>query len=147
MSSIERGLYSGAAPAAQTWLRTVVLRHEMPDGTWHLDWMLERDSPDERRLVTFRTREPVHESGVERFQAERIRDHRAVYLEQEGAVPGDRGVVQRLGSGRLRWLRLDGEAMSLLVDFGAGECGWVGSPASAGTGSLGGALWVFRREV
>ena len=33
---------------------TVQLRHELPDGTWHIDWMLARDPVGRRPLITFR---------------------------------------------------------------------------------------------
>lgn len=77
--------------------RFVVLRHSVPDGSWHLDWMIEtRPSagPDDRSLLTFRTTSLPTESPT--FEAERIGDHRACYLDFEGHLGAGRGLVTRV---------------------------------------------------
>jgi hypothetical protein len=53
----------------------------------HFDILLERDAPDERRAIAFRVAQLPDFFGGVPFVAERIRDHRAVYLEYEGPVP------------------------------------------------------------
>ncbi|MFO0785891.1 MAG: ATP-binding cassette domain-containing protein [Phycisphaerales bacterium] len=77
--------------------RCVVLRHDLPDGTSHLDWMLERRDPA-AGLLSFRLSigSDVERPGV--IEAERIGDHRREYLEREGPVSGGRGSVRRLAS-------------------------------------------------
>lgn len=92
--------------------RAVILRHDLPDGTWHYDWMIERSIPDleprpgsgpERRLLTFRLdpapTPPPADPGGGPFEAVRLPDHRARYLEYEGPVSSDRGRVTRVASG------------------------------------------------
>ncbi|MCL4222684.1 MAG: hypothetical protein KJZ65_15100 [Phycisphaerales bacterium] len=82
-------------------LRFVVLRHTAPDGAWHFDWMIEtRPSagPDDRTLLTFRT--AVLPTEAPAFEAERIGDHRARYLDFQGDLGGLRGHVERIAAGR-----------------------------------------------
>jgi len=90
--------------------RTVLLVHRMPDGTVHEDWMLERDSTDERRLVTFRLatgqlqraiamlRGGAHKTRII-IQADRIPDHRARYLDFQGEIRDGLGRVDRIAAG------------------------------------------------
>ena len=127
-------------------MRTVVLRHEMPDGTWHYDWMLERAGGDERRLVTFRVEHRPDQAGVAGFEGHRIRDHRAIYLDHEGEVPGERGTVTRLAQGVMRWVRCDGEVMSVVVEYGSGPLWWIGQSTEGGRRASGAALWMFRLQ-
>lgn len=78
----------------------VLLRHTLPDGSWHCDWMLERPADAaERRLITFRTHARVDSPAVVGFLAERLDDHRAAYLSYQGEVSGGQGTVRRLASG------------------------------------------------
>lgn len=84
--------------------RFVLLRHELPDGSWHFDWLLDpggpRQHPDERRLLAFRTRQRPEVAGAEGFGAQQLPDHRLLYLDFEGELPGaTRGKVQRLMQG------------------------------------------------
>ena len=91
-------------------MRTVLLRHSTPDGASHLDWMIEPlggasdDDPDARCLTTFRIeREPDDVvTSVRGFDAARLPDHRAVYLDVfEHELSGGRGRVVRVASGRV----------------------------------------------
>ncbi|MGQ0629315.1 MAG: hypothetical protein ACT4PL_14595, partial [Phycisphaerales bacterium] len=87
-----------------------LLRHDLNDGSWHHDWLLEvRGSPvgeDARVLMavrfgaggvgTFPDRAGVSGLGVW------LPDHRRRSLDFEGpigGVGGGRGIVQRLGQG------------------------------------------------
>lgn len=79
--------------------RWVLLRHEMPDGSWHSDWMIERRGVDGGALVTFRVQERPDDASVCVLSAVRIGDHRREYLEYEGEVSGGRGRVTRVASG------------------------------------------------
>lgn len=81
--------------------RWVLLRHTLPDGTSHHDWMLERCDHSHAGLLTFRLADGVRptDGGVRSFGAEYLPPHRREYLEYEGPVSGDRGWVQRVDSG------------------------------------------------
>lgn len=111
---------------------TVLLRHELPDGSWHVDWMIARHASSESLLITFRLPERLDAVEPGRtLNAERIGDHRAAYLRHEGAVSGNRGHVTRLRSGavveaqeaddarstdlRVHWGRPQGDACSQSV--------------------------------
>ncbi len=76
--------------------RCVLLRHTLPDGAAHIDWLLEREAGEEG-LLTFRLAERPDRAG--RLVAQQLPDHRRAYLEFEGEVSGGRGRVDRLGAG------------------------------------------------
>lgn len=83
-------------------LPTVLLRHELPDGTHHLDWMLAIDDGLESPLMTFRADRRIDALAAgERLELARIGDHRRVYLQYEGPISGGRGEVSRVRSGRI----------------------------------------------
>ncbi len=73
----------------------VLLEHETPDGARHFDWLIERPGvADEHRLIAFRcAHDPTRDAPI---PAERMPDHRALYLDYEGPIAGDRGSVRRL---------------------------------------------------
>ncbi len=123
--------------------RTVVLRHELPDGSHHFDWMLERlgcmGGDEDRSLVTFRlSGSPV---GVNTLDAEAIADHRKRYLWYEGPVSDQRGHVTRVASGECQWLRHEDGGFEVMVklDQEPGEALWVGHPVA-------GAIWRLVRH-
>lgn len=74
--------------------RFVVLRHEVGDAV-HWDLMLEHGE----RLATWRLSRPPSRRSAELIPAERIGEHRRAYLDYEGPVSGDRGVVIRHDAG------------------------------------------------
>lgn len=109
---------------------TVQLRHTLPDGSSHIDWLIAQDAAGERPLITFRLARPLHRppttdespgvaavesaaeeetgQGGERGQSrrwaldgERLPDHRPKYLAYEGPISNDRGHVVRIAAGRL----------------------------------------------
>lgn len=95
---------------------TVLLQHDLPDGTSHVDWMLDLDPQGRAGLVTFRLGRRVDELAPgERLAAERIGDHRRLYLEHEGEVGGDRGRVRRLARGRIEAIQELGDTWALVV--------------------------------
>ena len=75
-------------------LQWVVLKHTLPDGTWHYDWLLEpaADAP----LLTLRAHAPLAEGT---FAIERLPDHRRIYLTYEGPISNNRGHVTRQQQG------------------------------------------------
>ena len=86
----------------QVELPTVQLRHELPDRTWHVDWLIARDPAGSQPLVTFRlTRRLETLATGQAMDIQRIADHRPAYLEFEGPVSGGRGEVTRLARGLL----------------------------------------------
>lgn len=86
--------FSRAAPG-----RTVLLRHYLPDRSWHYDWLIEPPGGDEpERVPTLRLRiRPDEASGP--FAAALLEPHRRAYLTYQGPVSGDRGAVRRIASG------------------------------------------------
>jgi hypothetical protein len=85
-----------------------MLRHDLPDGSTHWDWLIERVTGEER-VLTFRLESPwpiLDDLSADAFRAERLDDHRAMYLEYEGQVSGDRGEVLRVASGSVDWTHL-----------------------------------------
>lgn len=78
--------------------RWVLLRHELPDGTWHYDWMIEEEGNE--GLVCFRVMERIDQLAPgARFEGEHLADHRRAYLEYEGQISGGRGRVSRVAAG------------------------------------------------
>ncbi len=93
--------------------RWVLLKHSEPDGRCHLDWMLEQSGTD--RLLTFRLAEGVDVRSAAEFDAERIADHRPMYLEYEGPISGGRGEVRRLAEGTCRLSPQPGGPLSIEI--------------------------------
>lgn len=132
--------------------RCVVLRHELCDGTWHYDWMLERASaaqpPGSERgtLITFRTNVLVTTTNA--FAAQRLGDHRAIYLDYQGPVSGNRGTVRRVARG---WCTIEVDTLQRFIvdcaftdDLGdarrfVGTCELLGAMAGLGEEST----WNF----
>jgi hypothetical protein len=115
--------------------RWVLLRHELPGGEWHYDWMIQRSDEAVAPLLTFRVFVRPDDAAVREFAAERLGDHRAVYLEYEGEVSGGRGRVDRLAAGVVESLRESAERVDVRL-AGVGE--WRGVRVD-------GASWEFRR--
>ena len=115
--------------------RAVLLRHVLPDGSEHFDWLFERATGS--GLLAFRVNERLDLGDTASLLAERIADHRAEYLTYEGPVSGDRGHVKRLAAGR-SILRVEADrVLTVDQDWGQGWWRWTGEPASQG------AIWRF----
>jgi hypothetical protein len=114
---------------------TVLLRHELPDGSSHYDWLLETPGQTQGPLLTFRVQERIDLPGVREFGAVRLPDHRREYLTYEGEVSGNRGRVTRVAQGRCAELTLSELRIRVGVTFEASQV-WEGRPAGGG--------WVFR---
>ena len=80
---------------------TVQLLHKMPDGSSHIDWMIAQDSADEQgELMTFRLGRRLDKLQIgQSILVERIANHGWAYLEYEGPISGNRGVVSRVAEG------------------------------------------------
>jgi hypothetical protein len=95
---------------------TVQLRHDLPDGSSHIDWLIDLDPVREGSLATFRLERRVDDlCAGEVLTAERLADHRRLYLDYEGPVSDGRGVVRRLASGRIEALQTLGDLWALVV--------------------------------
>lgn len=109
--------------------KTVVLLHQVSDGSSHYDWLIDVPSDDydqaawaahpPERIPTFRLDiDPLSSAGVPpwapAFRAERLGDHRRHYLSYEGPVSGGRGTVVRVNSGRVLAMR-DGPGRLIAV--------------------------------
>lgn len=105
--------------------RAVLLRHDTPDGQGHFDLLIELPerlrAPDagERTLVAFRTdaRIDLLEPG-QRAEAQRLPNHRALYLEFEGDLTLGRGRVARVASAICERLDLSDVAVAASLWWG-----------------------------
>ena len=75
--------------------RFAILEHDHP----HLHWDLLLEAGTVAQ--TWRLAEPPRTGA--RFEAERIFDHRLLYLDYEGPISGSRGFVVRWDRGTLTW--------------------------------------------
>lgn len=97
---------------------TVLLLHELPDKTRHVDWMIAQDPRGRDPLITFRLDERVDQLAQgKRTTARRIADHRSLYLEYQGRIEPDRGSVTRLARGVVVSGRLEHESGLLEVHW------------------------------
>lgn len=106
---------------------SVVLRHTLPDGSVHLDWMIERVDAA-AGLITFRMDIGVNLSKPGEMKAERIGDHRREYLTYEGAVSGGRGDVVRIAEFGILELVESGGRLRVVLEREAsgGRMEWTG---------------------
>jgi hypothetical protein len=82
---------------------TVVLRHDLPDGSHHFDWLIAQDQNGTMPLRSFRIAQALHElRPSETLSANNIQDHRPAYLNYEGPVSGERGTVKQVARGTIR---------------------------------------------
>lgn len=118
-------------------MQMVLLRHELPDGTWHFDWMIEAAAG--RGLVTFRVGVRVDDPGTTQFDGERIGEHRREYLNFEGPLSGGRGVVARFAMGNVESVKARDGQIEVRGDFGGQTWVW--------TGIREGRMWRFERAA
>jgi len=92
-----------AAPSKEHPFSTVVLEHQMPDGTTHFDWLLGVDADGTKPLISFRTNDrPDLLTNNEWVDLETRPDHRPEYLTFEGTLDDNQGTVKRLGVGAIQ---------------------------------------------
>ncbi|MFG0274286.1 MAG: hypothetical protein ACF8QF_04435 [Phycisphaerales bacterium] len=103
--------------------RMVLLKHSLPDGPWHYDWLLARDGDNTGAgagpLISFRVDVDLRQRSLAAFTAQRRADHRSEYLTYEGEISGGRGRVERIDAGVCR---IDEESRSQI----AGAIRWDG---------------------
>lgn len=104
--------------ASEKTVPTVVLRHDLPDGSHHFDWMVARDDSPSPPLATWRLPRPAHELRCgESVDAVQLNDHRAVYLEYEGEVSDNRGRVRRVARGFARGVSGGAEDLACVLEI------------------------------
>jgi hypothetical protein len=109
----------------------VLLRHELPDGSGHFDWLLDRSGrPD---LLAFRVQERIDQlgQGARGFTATRLADHRRAYLTYEGPVSGGRGAVTRVAEGTCE-VQEGPDGFRILGSFGQGALVFEGHALDSG---------------
>ncbi len=117
---------------ANPWLRTVILHHQVPPSAStsapadHYDWLIETPAPpgvtptdDDRTLICFRSAERPDQLIAQRqpFTAERIADHRRLYLHFEGELSHSRGTVTRVAQGTFRIHERNQQVLIGEIDF------------------------------
>ena len=108
-----------AAPTKEKPFPTVVLKHELPDGSTHFDWLLGVDAAGERSLISFRTKERPDKHAENRWvNLDSRPDHRPEYLHTEGKLDGDRGTITRLARGEIFSWREIPHGWNMMIDWG-----------------------------
>lgn len=85
-----------------------LLEHTTSAGV-HWDLLVEQ--PGHEGLVTWRLH--ANPLGLDSVPAERIADHRRIYLDYEGEISGGRGTVRRLDYGKAAIVALSGDTAVL----------------------------------
>jgi hypothetical protein len=113
---------------------TVVLLHRTPDGGAHFDWLLQRQGGGP--LITFRLASRPDVPPPWTLSAERLADHREIYLTFQGTLSGERGDVVQIARG---WCDVQVESQTELaaaVGFGGPAGALVGHAAPNGLWDL-----------
>ncbi len=98
--------------------RTALLRHDLPDGSHHYDWLVELPIWGEHRLLCWRVATPAPiTQDAPTFRADILPLHRASYLTHEGPIPGNRGTVRRLAEGPCRVLMRTSARVTIAAAF------------------------------
>ncbi|MDP7008147.1 MAG: hypothetical protein QGI78_01095 [Phycisphaerales bacterium] len=122
-----------AAPTKEQSFPTVVLEHEMPDGTTHFDWLLAVDPLGEKPLISFRTTQrPDLLTNNEWVDLETRPDHRPEYLTFEGPLEENRGTIRRLGVGAIQQWQQSMSGWQMVIEWEGGPI----VPLEVTTGSV-----------
>ncbi len=115
---------------------TVILLHQLPDETSHFDWLIARDGPADAPLLTFRVGLRPDDPQITAFSAERLPDHRSLYLHFEGPLESkdgvERGSVTRLARGVVRIVRESDHSVEIQAEWEGGSWVYRGAVAEAG---------------
>ncbi|GAB5495032.1 MAG: hypothetical protein Phyf2KO_01120 [Phycisphaerales bacterium] len=115
--------------------RAVILRHTLPDGSWHHDWLVQRSANPTDPVPSFRTGH-ARPDNPGSFDAEQIGDHRALYLDYEGEVTGGRGEVARLVTGEVLSATWSRDHIGLEIRFQNKKIVYMGEVLDSGR-------WIF----
>ena len=122
-----------AAPTTEHSFPTVVLEHEMPDGTTHFDWLLGVDTHGKKPLISFRSTErPDLLTNNDWVDLETLPDHRPEYLTFEGPLEDNRGTVKRLGVGAIQQWQQTMSGWQMMIEWEGGPI----APLEVTTGSV-----------
>jgi hypothetical protein len=105
-------------------LPTVQLQHTLPDGLWHIDWLLARSSRDDDPLLSFRIPHALSElDSHTELAAEWRPDHRRMYLHFEGRLSHGGGEVQQQDVGWITAIAAQEAGLMLDVRWqGCSQC-------------------------
>lgn len=127
----------------------VLLRHTLPDGSHHHDFMVQLNGPGSP-LQTWRVADRIHELVIGEygasFWAEPLGDHREAYLSFEGDLSEGRGAVKRIAEGLVHLPHPD---TLLATDQAVFHATWHNGPNrrrlrfSGARDSAGGSRWLF----
>lgn len=109
------------SPTKESPFPTVILQHDLPDGTSHFDWLLAVDADGEKPLISFRVQERPDLVNESRWvDLDSRPDHKPEYLQIQGKLEGDRGVVTRLANGKIFvWKEIQG-GWNMMVQWDGG---------------------------
>jgi hypothetical protein len=105
-------------------MQTTFLKHTLPDGSSHIDWLIDiaPGSPD--RVPTFRLEARPDLAPPTAFAALRLPDHRRMYLDYAGPVSGNRGRVEPVQTGEVRAVCGWPDALDIAVALGEPRHAW-----------------------
>ena len=107
-------------PTVMTGTQTVQLRHEEPEGGWHIDWMLSRGEGS--LLVTIRLEDRLeHLETGSSTTGTFLGDHRRRYLVYEGPLSDGRVEVSRVATGCLLDWACHGDEWWITVQWKGGK--------------------------
>lgn len=109
-------------------MRTTLLKHTLPDGSWHIDWLIEVEPGEQPRVPTFRLADRPDRQGIQAFDAEQLPYHRRLYLDFSGDVSGGRGRVDQLASGPVIRVANWPQRLDITAEFEGRSMRWLGSP-------------------
>ena len=124
---------------------TACLRHALPDGTVHTDWLFDL-GPDRPGLLTFRldAHPPDVAPGAD-IALGRLFDHRRLYLDREGPVGGPdapRGRVERTAAGWLTGSLVDDRGWHLEIRWAGRD--WPGILPRMWAGTIETRRWTLK---
>jgi hypothetical protein len=96
-----------------------LLKHDLPDGTWHLDLLIGVDASGTLPLRSIRV--VKHPGSLELGDAmpcQVAEDHDPKWLRHQGTVSNNRGETTRIDDGEACWIRHGDESFEVAIQFG-----------------------------
>lgn len=127
------------SPSLPPWPTAAVLRHTLPSGAWHYDWLLAERQPmhaDDRCARAFRVAvRPDQMQAGAKAALEEQPIHRAHYLALAAPTPisGDRGTAEPLAAGTVVGRAIDDDAREGSA-AGGNEIGATGGATGGAAG-------------
>ena len=121
----------------------VLLKHTLPDGSWHYDWLIEQPAcTHEHRLLALKTQIRPDLLAKAPFETLKLQDHRVQYLNYEGPISKGRGTVQRIAAGIVESFLLTPDSIKTLIrwdDQTISYQGFAAEPLSD--------RWIFNQSI